>query len=102
MTGPKQPTDPAAAPALDREYRNQHPGGDRHDIGLEGRGRDLNSLDRAQDRNRRSDHRVTKKQRGAAKADRQQYVAQPSRCRQRERDQCHRATFALIVGAHRI
>jgi hypothetical protein len=37
---PEQPTDPAAAPTLDREYSNQHPGGDRHDIGLEGRGRD--------------------------------------------------------------
>src|SRR5271163_4133159 len=45
---PEQSTHPAAAPALDREQRDQHPGGDRHDT-AEGRGRDLNPLDRTQD-----------------------------------------------------
>ena len=61
--------DAAAAPALDHKKCDQHHSRHRHDIRPKYRGCDLQPLDRAQDRNCRSDHGIAKKQRGATEPD---------------------------------
>jgi hypothetical protein len=51
-----------ASPALDHEEPNQNGGSQRNDVRFQKRSDDFHALDRAQDRNGRRDHRVTKKQ----------------------------------------
>jgi hypothetical protein len=56
---------PLGAAALEGEQPDQHRHRERHDVALERRGRDRQPLDGAEHGDRRCDHAVAEKQRGA-------------------------------------
>ena len=62
---PEHHADARGALELDREQSGQQHGGDRDDIGREGRRRDFEPLDRRQHADRRRDHAVAEQQTGA-------------------------------------
>ena len=71
-----------------------------NDVRLEQGEDDFRTFDSAQDRNRRGDHRVAEEQRSASEADDQKYTSYPARCGKDERQQRHRASFAVVVRTH--
>ena len=64
----EQAAHPVRAVLLNREHDDQNRDGDRHHVRLEQRRGYLESLDRAQDGDRRGDHAVAVEQRGAEDA----------------------------------
>jgi hypothetical protein len=99
---PEQQAHDSGSVFLDREQRDQDPDRDRHDVGLERGGPDLQPLDRRQHADGRGEHRVAVEQRGAEHADGEQPASQarPIRnARVRERQQSHDAAFAPVVRA---
>jgi len=89
----------AARPAPLRRKQGDQNGDRKRDDGmLECRRRELQSFDGRQNGNRRSNHRVAKKHRGADHAQQEHQCGRPSqrpRCQCRERK---RATLAVVVG----
>ncbi len=82
------------------EQRKQDDECERHDIGIEGRGRDLDTFDGGQHRKRRGDHRVAIKQRTADDAQQDDGAAATG---QRTLGECHqrqRPALAVVVGPH--
>ena len=69
MIGPNNAATLRGAARLHGEQRDQDDDGERHDVGLEGRRRDLQALDRRQHRDRRRDDRIAVEQRGADDAE---------------------------------
>ena len=100
MIGPKKAATLRGAARLHREQRDQDHDGQRHDVGVEGRRRDLQAFDRRQHRQRRRDHGVAVEQRGADDAEQHDDAARlwPS-ARVRQRHQRQRAALAVVVGA---
>jgi hypothetical protein len=83
---------------LDRKQHDQDDDRNRHDILMECRRDDLETFDRRQDRQRRRDHRIAEKQRGAENADQQQDAAALFRNGlDHQRQERQRAAFAVIV-----
>ncbi len=92
----------SAAPLHEKEAEQQDDG-DRQNIGLEDRRRDFESLDGAQDRDRRGDYAIAIKKRCTDQAGGKYPAMAASRttCRaQRQRCEGQDATLAAIVGAH--
>ncbi len=101
--GPEQPADHAGAAPLHQEEAEQHHDGERNDVGIEERRGDLQSLDRAQHRDRRRDHAVAIEERRADQAggqDEPVSAAAPAGAAERERGQRENAALAPVVGAH--
>ena len=99
---PEHAPDRRRAEALNQEQPEQDGQRHRHDIGLQGRGGDLQAFHRTEHRDRRRDHAVAIEQRGAAHPQQQQRAAQgrPIGDRVRgQRRQRQAAAFAAVVGA---
>ena len=73
----KEGADAFTAAALHHEQTDQHDHGERDDVRLEQRRRDLQALDRAQDGDRWGDHAVAIEQRGPRDADHEQRRSAP-------------------------
>ena len=96
----EQHADKAGALLLDEEEADENRGGERHDIGLEGRGADFQSFDCREHRDRGREHRIAVKERRAEHADEEE-GARPLRVpldrRGRHREQRHDAALAAVV-----
>src|SRR5260221_5827529 len=91
------------AASLHQEERKQKDDGDRQDVGLEDRRRDLETFDRAEHRDGRGDHPVTVEQRRTDKACTEDPAMTTSGAACRAQRQCGKredAAFAAIVRAH--
>ena len=96
-------SDGRGAPRLQREEREQHADGDRHDVGLERARADFEPLDRGKHGDRGREHGVAVEERGAEHADEEQRDAPLLVALDRllrERDERHDAALAAVVGAH--
>ena len=94
--------DHAGAVALDEEERHEDARGERHDVGLEGRGAHLEAFHGGEHRDRRREHRIAVEQRGAEHPARQQHGPQARVLAHRgggEREQGHDPALAAIVRA---
>ena len=100
MIGPKTDPMPGGAAALHDEQRDQDRHRDRHDERLEDMGRDAETFDRAQHRDRRRDHAVAVEQRRAEETDRNQRAAGRRRLERISATSARMPPFALVVGAH--
>jgi hypothetical protein len=97
----EQPADPSGAAALGDEQHDQQHQGHRQDIGRQCRGLDLEALDRAQHRDRRSQHAVAVEQGGAEQPGPQHPAPRPPGAgAQGEHGQRQDAALAAVVGAH--
>jgi len=101
--GAEQLADRAGAVALQRVQAEQDHQGQRHDVGFERRCRQLQALDRGQHRDGGRDDAVAVEHGRAGDAHQQQGGAQPgplAQCLAGQRQQGHRAAFAVVVGPH--
>ena len=103
MTGPKIGANSPGAAALGGEQAHECHHRNRDDVMLEGGRGDVESLDRAQHRDRRGDHAVAVKQRGAEhpQADEQRAAAAGAgrALGKGQRHQCQDAPFTPVVRA---
>src|SRR5262249_41300962 len=83
---------------LEKEKRDQNRDRHRHHIGIEKRGRDMQSFDRAQDRDRRSDHPVGVEERRAKEAKDKHELSAPNDFAD-QGGESENAAFATIVRA---
>ncbi|MNC84597.1 hypothetical protein D3C83_01550 [compost metagenome] len=89
--------------ALEQEQRDQHAGRDRHDVGFEGAGADLQALHRGQHRDGGRQHGVAEEERRAQQPERDDERAAARvvlHSRRGERGQRHDPALAAVVGAH--
>ncbi len=102
MTGPEDAADGFGAVTLHEEEADEDHAGQRDHPGLEGRGRDLEALDRAEHRDGRGDQPVAVEQRGAEHTEEHEAPHPASRGGLRDH-QCRQgedAALAVVVGAH--
>ncbi len=102
---PEHRPDPRRASLLDQEQRDENTERDRHHERTEDRGRHLQPLDRAEDRDHRRDHAVGEQQRGSEQPEENEPApAAPAtvaiRRRRDQGDQRHDPALAPVVGAH--
>ena len=105
----EQPADPVGAVLLNHEEPDENHDGDRHDIRLEQRRHDFETLDGAKHRNGRRDHAVAIEQRRSEDPERNQNRSADGKpcgsagrtgAPRDERRQGQDAPFALVVRAH--
>ncbi len=100
--GTEQCADAPGALFLDKEQNDDDDERERNHVGLEGRRRDFETLDRRQHRDGRRYRAVAVEERGAGEPHQHQHTALRSvlLLAQHERHQRHDAAFALVIGAH--
>jgi hypothetical protein len=98
----EQPADALGTVTLEEKESGENDERDRHDPGVQSRGRDLQALDRGEHRDRRRDDAVAEEDRGPENADEEQTATQlravPDRLRS-ERKHGDQTTLAVVVGA---
>jgi hypothetical protein len=95
---PEESSDPRGTARLNRKQHQQNEDGERHHIGIEGRGDELDAFDRRQHRQRRRDHGVAVKQRAADDPEQHDRASAFANCALRQRHQRQRSAFAVVVG----
>ncbi len=96
---PEEGRDPRGAARLNRKQHQQNEHGQRHDIGIEGGGDELDAFDCRQHRQRRRDHGVAVKQRTADNAEQDDGAAALADRTLRQRHQRQCASLAMVIGA---
>ena len=96
---PEERRDLGGAAALHREQRDQDHDRERHDVVLERRRHELQTLDRRQHRDRRRDHRVAEEHRRADHAEQEHERRAPAERAGGERGERQRAALPVVVGA---
>ena len=96
---PEESGNARGAARLHGKQREQDHHRDRHDIGFECRGDELDALDRRKHRECRRDHRVAVKQGAADDAEQNDGAAAIAHGALRERHQRQRPALAMVVGA---
>ena len=91
--------DAGGAARLNGEQHHQDDHGERHDIGIEGRGDELDAFDRRQHRQRRRNDRVAVEQRAGDDAEQHDRAGTLGHGALRQRHQRQRPAFAVVVGA---
>ena len=91
--------DPRRAARLHRKQHHQNDHRQRHHIGIERGGDELDAFDRRKHRQRRRNHRIAVKQRAADDAEQHDRAGAAADRALRQRHQRQRSALAMVVGA---
>ena len=96
---PKERRDARGAARLHRQQHEQDQHCQRHHVGIERGGYELETFDRREHRNSRRDHRVAVEKRGADHAQHEDNAGPAPDCALRQCHQRERPAFPVVVGA---
>jgi hypothetical protein len=96
---PEEGGNTRGAARLSRKQCRQDKHRERHDIGLERLGDELDAFDRGKHRQRRGDYRVTIKQRAADDPEQHDRAGAMTDRALRQRHQCQRSALAVVICA---